>query len=120
MRPGDNEQGREATAVVLDEYGAGRLALLETTWSIGPLIDNPGTSVVKLHWRNCPAPLLGQVKLATWTMINGQKRPTYLQTRGAQARSRSGGPDRVATCLGWMRLARWLGRLRLPSVPGWM
>lgn len=40
-------------------------------WSMAPLIDNPGTALVKLHWKNCPEPLCDQVKLAAWTMLNG-------------------------------------------------
>ncbi|MEV6994558.1 integrase [Streptomyces sp. NPDC093228] len=80
----------------------------DAIWSMAPLIDNPGTNLVNLHWKNCPEPLRDQVKLAAWTMLNGQLRPTYLQTRGVQARSRSGAADMLATCLEWMRLARWL------------
>ncbi|MEU0009387.1 hypothetical protein ABZ079_35490 [Streptomyces sp. NPDC006314] len=68
----------------------------DAIWPMAPLIDNPGTRLVKLHWKNCPEPLL----------LNGQLRPTYLQTRGVQARSRSGAPEMFATCLEWMRLAR--------------
>ncbi|MGW6740696.1 hypothetical protein ACWGDX_08115 [Streptomyces sp. NPDC055025] len=85
-------------------------------WSMAPLIDNPGTGLVNLHWKNCPGPLRGQVKLAAWTMINGQLRPTYLQTRGVQARPRSGGTDQLATCLEWMRLARWLHERQITSL----
>ncbi|MEV0742968.1 integrase [Streptomyces sp. NPDC050549] len=88
----------------------------EPIWSMAPLIDNPGTGLVKLHWKNCPGPLRDQVKLAAWTMINGQLRPTYLQTRGVQARSRSGGTDMLATCHEWMRLARWLHERQITSL----
>ncbi|WP_030651368.1 MULTISPECIES: hypothetical protein [Streptomyces] len=88
----------------------------DEVWSMAPLIDNPGTGLVNLHWKNCPGPLRDQVKLAAWTMINGQLRPTYLQTRGVQARSRSGGTDMLATCLEWMRLARWLHERQITSL----
>ncbi|MFH8379105.1 hypothetical protein ACH4A7_37025 [Streptomyces cyaneofuscatus] len=88
----------------------------EAMWSMALLIDNPGTRLGKLHWKNCPEPLRDQVKLAAWTMINGQLRPTYLQVRGVQARSRSGAPDMAATCLEWMRLARWLHERQITSL----
>lgn len=88
----------------------------DAVWSMAPLIDNPGTGLVKLHWKNCPEPLRDQVKLVAWTMLNGQLRPTYLQTRGVQARSRSGAPDMLATCLEWMRLARWLHERRITNL----
>jgi len=70
----------------------------DSIWSMAPLIDNPGTNLVNLHWKNCPEPLRDQVKLAAWTMLNGQLRPTYLQTRGVQARSRSELPPLCERC----------------------
>jgi hypothetical protein len=88
----------------------------DAIWSLAPLIDNPATGLVKVHWKNCPEPLRDQVKLAAWTMINGRLRPTYLQTRGVQARSRSGGPEMLSTCLEWMRLARWLHERQITSL----
>ncbi|MDH6709060.1 hypothetical protein P3T27_005806 [Kitasatospora sp. MAA19] len=80
----------------------------DLTWSLAPLIDNPGASLTALHWKNCPEALRGQVKLAAWTMINGQLRPTLLQTRGVRARARSSASDLRETCREWLRLARWL------------
>lgn len=80
----------------------------DLVWPLGPLIDNPGASLSSLHWKNCPDPLRGQVKLATWSMINGQLRPTRLRQRGVNARARGSADEIVATGLEWMRLARWL------------
>ncbi|MFE2733278.1 integrase [Streptomyces sp. NPDC059349] len=85
-------------------------------WPLAPLIDNPGTTLVRIYWRGCPAPLLGQVKLATWTMINGRLRPTYLQGRGVRARARTSAADMGETCSEWMRLARWLHARRITSL----
>jgi hypothetical protein len=85
-------------------------------WSVAPLIDNPSTSLGKIHWRNCPEPLRDEVKLVAWTMINGQRRPTYLQTRGVQARARTSAPHMRASCWEWMRLARWLHKRHITSL----
>ncbi|WP_331732107.1 integrase [Streptomyces sp. NBC_00989] len=88
----------------------------DPVWPLAPLIDNPGTRLVKIHWKNCPASLLGEVKLAAWTMINGQLRPTYLQDRGAAARPRASAGETLVTCGEWMRLARWLHERRITSL----
>ncbi|WP_435877691.1 integrase [Streptomyces anulatus] len=85
-------------------------------WFLAPLIDSPSTGLIKIHWQGCPAPLLGQVKLATWTMINGRLRPTYLKGRGTRARARTSAADMLATCSEWMRLARWLHERRMTSL----
>ncbi|WP_329559179.1 integrase [Streptomyces uncialis] len=80
----------------------------DPVWSLAPLIDNPGTSLLKIHWKNCPEPLREQMKLATWTMINGRLRPSYLRTRGVRARARVSPPEMLETCRQWMALARQL------------
>nr|WP_237270437.1 integrase [Streptomyces caniscabiei] len=41
-------------------------------------------------------------------MINGELRPTYLQTRGISARSRRVAGSIRSACQEWVRLARWL------------
>lgn len=88
----------------------------DLVWPLAPLIDNPGTALAKIHWKRCPAPLRGQVKQATWTMINGRLRPTYLQTRGATSRARTSAGDIRDTCGEWIRLARWLQEHHITSL----
>ncbi|MGW0770277.1 integrase [Streptomyces sp. NPDC002676] len=88
----------------------------EAVWPLGPLIDNPSTRLVKIQWRRCPALLLGEMKLVTWTMINGQLRPTYLKGRGVGARARTSALDIRDTCNEWIRLARWLHKRRFTSL----
>ncbi|PJT45764.1 integrase [Streptomyces albidoflavus] len=80
----------------------------DKAWPLGPLINNPGTSLIKVHWKNCPAALTGQVKQISWTLLNGQLRPTYLKNRGTRARARGSADEMRETCGEWMRLARWL------------
>ncbi|MFH9944793.1 integrase [Streptomyces murinus] len=88
----------------------------EAVWPLAPLIDNPGTRLVKIHWKRCPAPLLGQMKLATWTMVNGRLRATHLKERGASARSRGSTLDMRDTHNEWLQLARWLHKRRISSL----
>ncbi|MGY5072348.1 integrase [Streptomyces griseus] len=85
-------------------------------WFLAPLIDNPSESLRKIYWKNCPVPLRGQVRLATWTMINGELRPTYLKTRGVAARARTSPAEMLETCREWMRLARWLHKLGITEL----
>ncbi|MGW9185987.1 integrase [Streptomyces rubiginosohelvolus] len=85
-------------------------------WPLAPLIDNPGTPLVTIRWKHCPASLRRQLKLPAWTMINGQLRPTYLKDRGVRARSRTSALDMRDTCYEWMRLARWLHERRITSL----
>ncbi|MFJ8348226.1 integrase [Streptomyces sp. NPDC094153] len=80
----------------------------ELIWSLGPLIDNPGTAIVAINWTNCPEELRGQLRPAAWTMINGQLRATYLRSRGVRARARHSPATLQENCREWMRLARWL------------
>lgn len=77
-------------------------------WSLAPLIDNPATPLARVHWTRCPEDLREQLKLAAWTMINGQLRPTHLQKRGPTARARTSATEMRGTCNEWIRLARWL------------
>lgn len=87
-------------------------------WSLAPLIDNPGSSLAAIRWKHCPEPLLGQMKLTAWTMINGRLRPTYLQSRGAGARGRGAALSMRDTFHAWMHLARWLHERRITDFAG--
>ncbi|MCA1217841.1 integrase [Streptomyces sp. 8L] len=80
----------------------------DPVWPLGPLIDNPSASLVKVHWRNCPAELTSQVKQVSWLLLNGELRPSYLTNRGIRARARGSADEMRETCGEWMRLARWL------------
>ncbi|MBY8889418.1 hypothetical protein K7472_31925 [Streptomyces sp. PTM05] len=80
----------------------------DPVWSLGPLIDNPGKTISAISWRKCPPQMRDQVKQLAWTMINGELRATYLQTRGSRARARQAAASLQDTCRQWIRLARWL------------
>ncbi|MER5641583.1 hypothetical protein ABT095_32155 [Kitasatospora sp. NPDC002227] len=80
----------------------------DEVWSLAPLIDNPATSLVSIHWKNSPAEVHDQLKMIAWATINGELRPSYLRTRAVAARSRMGAAELVMTCHEWMIMAQWL------------
>ncbi|GAA3084348.1 hypothetical protein GCM10017562_62600 [Streptomyces roseofulvus] len=90
----------------------------EPVWSLAPLVDNPASALPRIYWKNCTPSLRGQLKLTAWTMINGWLRPTYLHTRGVQAKARTSAGDLYATCTEWMKLARWLARQHVTDLAG--
>lgn len=79
-------------------------------WSMGPLTDNPGTSIHKINWRSCPATLRSEFRRIVWVLINGELRPTYVQERGFQNRARDGVISMRDNIVQWMKFARWLDR----------
>jgi hypothetical protein len=88
----------------------------DLTWSLAPLIDNPGVRLWRIRWKDCPGQLRGPLRQAAWAMINGELRPTYLRTRGHSARARSSATTVSDTCREWMRLARWLDARGITSL----
>jgi hypothetical protein len=80
----------------------------EDIWPLGPLIDTPGNKIHCLYWKNCPDDLRDELKLVTWTMLNGELRPTYVLSRSRATRTRDSAPVMRHSFLEWLRLARWL------------
>ncbi|MCC2275497.1 integrase [Streptomyces sp. ET3-23] len=82
----------------------------EDIWSLGPLTDNPGDSIHKINLRKCPAILRTEFRRIVWVLINGELRPTYIQERGFQNRTRDGVISMRDNILQWLKFSRWLGR----------
>ncbi|MFE7464728.1 integrase [Streptomyces sp. NPDC057499] len=80
----------------------------DSVWSLAPLIDNPGATLISIHWKNCPAPLRDEMKRVVWALINGERRPTFLRTKGLSARGRGAAQTMLQKYCEWFRLARWL------------
>uniref|UniRef100_A0AAU2VC39 Integrase n=1 Tax=Streptomyces sp. NBC_00003 TaxID=2903608 RepID=A0AAU2VC39_9ACTN len=85
-------------------------------WSLAPLIDSPGSSLIAVHWRNLSPQLLEELKRPTWVMINGELRPSLVETRALSARSRSAASSMRSTCQEWQRLARWMAKHGITSL----
>ncbi|MGW3935385.1 integrase [Streptomyces phaeochromogenes] len=81
----------------------------DDVWSLGPLTDQPGEVVYRIHWKSCPAPLRGELKILAWTMLNGERRPTVVQAVGGRG-TRFGVSKAYQRILMWLRWARWLHR----------
>ncbi|MFC5668446.1 integrase [Kitasatospora misakiensis] len=90
----------------------------DMVWPLGPLIDNPGTSLRALHWKHCPEPVRAQLRPIVWTMINSELRPTQIQDRGVRARTRRSAVEMHTAATEWMRLARWLDEHRAGGLAG--
>jgi hypothetical protein len=84
-------------------------------WPLAPLIDNPAQSLRVIRWKKCPASLREETRLLTWTMLNGELRPTFVKQRRTR-RSRLG-PDTIwHTVEEWLRMARWLDERGVSSL----
>jgi integrase len=80
----------------------------DPVWPLAPLSANPSASKRAIRWRHCPGVFQDEVRLAAWTMINGELRPTYLKERGARLRSRLSATRTGDAVACWMHLAAWL------------
>ncbi|MFD7641629.1 integrase [Kitasatospora sp. NPDC059795] len=78
-------------------------------WPLAPLSANPSAKTDAIHWAPCPEPLREQFRLAAWTMLNGELRPTFLRAhRGLRSRLSAQGYHQ--TVVYWLQFARWLHR----------
>jgi hypothetical protein len=87
-------------------------------WPLAPLTENPSASKLAIHWRRCPAVFQDEVRLAAWTMINGELRPAFLAERGTSLRARISIENLKDTVQQWMLLATWLGARGIRSLAG--
>ncbi|WP_405469312.1 integrase [Streptomyces anulatus] len=78
----------------------------DEVWSLGPLTDQPGASIQRIHWWNCPAPLRDELKVLGWVLINAERRPTVVHQRGRS--TRHGVIGLIKRFTEWTRFARWL------------
>ena len=93
-------------ATSLHAHLNGRYA--DPVWPLAPLTENPSASKKAIRWAPWPASLQEEMRLATWNLINGQLRPTFLQGHGPRMRTRLSLSDTYNTTTQWKQLARWL------------
>ncbi|MFF2167637.1 integrase [Streptomyces sp. NPDC058175] len=80
----------------------------QAIWPLAALSANPSGTTAALWWIRCPAAFDGELRLAAWTMINGELRPAYVRERGVRMRSRLGSDRAKSTVTDWFALAKWL------------
>ncbi|WP_193560559.1 integrase [Streptomyces alboflavus] len=86
-----------------------------SAWPLGPLVDNPSASLHVIRWSKCPVSLREEMRLVTWTMLNGELRPTFVKQRRSR-RSRIGPDATWQTVEEWMRMAHWLDKRGIRSL----
>jgi hypothetical protein len=80
----------------------------DPVWPLAALSANPSARKDAIHWHNCPTVFRDQLRLTTWTMINGELTPTFLKQRSVRLRSRLSVAGLSDTVRSWMHLATWL------------
>ena len=80
----------------------------DPTWPLAALTENPSVSKRTIYWHRCPAVFREEIRLATWNLINGQLRPTYLRDCGTRLRARISLGEIVSVVSEWFKLATWL------------
>jgi integrase len=93
----------------------------DPVWPLAPLTEHPSAPRYSIYWKNCPATMQDELRLVTWTMLNGQLRPTFMKERADRARtatmrSRLGVDGMTGTVSTWMSLARWLAARQLTTL----
>lgn len=92
-----------------DRYGA-------EVWPLTALTENPSKNSVSIHWNSCLTAFRDELRLAAWTMINGELRPSFLAERGTRLRSRLGLDKLADTIWQWINLATWLDSRGIDSL----
>ncbi|MFJ2663799.1 integrase [Nocardia fluminea] len=81
----------------------------DLVWSLGALTNNPSAHRVMIDWNRCPPGMLrDELRVAAWTMINGELRPTFIAARRSGLRSRLSCDMTRSSVQEWIRLANWL------------
>ncbi|GAA2463296.1 integrase [Streptomyces lavendulocolor] len=97
----------------------GNSVFADRVWALSPLIDTPGIPRLNINWDRCQPPFTSQLKLLTWTMINGYLPQSVLAARGPSARSRRSAPQMAGHVGEWLFLVRMLharGHRRLDAL----
>jgi hypothetical protein len=77
-------------------------------WPLIPMNANPGVTHSTIHWPTFPDPFREEIRLAAWTLINGELPAVFLRERHPTWHSRQA-PKALCQTIGtWCRLAVWL------------
>lgn len=89
----------------------------DDVWQLAPLSDNPSGKKLTIRWNRCPpGNLRDEIRLATWTMINGRLRPSFLAARGTALRGRISIDTIKQSAMAWIELAKWLAEQSISTL----
>ncbi len=89
----------------------------DPVWSLAPLTENPSAQRLAIYWEGCPSGTLREeLRVAAWTMINGQLRPTFLAARGTKRRARISAHEIIQATRRWFKLAEWLAEQNISTL----
>ncbi|MEZ0070632.1 hypothetical protein ABIA32_006685 [Streptacidiphilus sp. MAP12-20] len=80
----------------------------DPVWSLAPLIDDPSSVLYRIPWASCPDGFRDELRLITWTFLNGELPNTFVRARGRRMRTRLAASPTLATVVVWRQLALWL------------
>lgn len=90
----------------------------DLVWPLAALTGNPSATKVSIHWESWPATFRDEMRLAAWSLVNGQLRPTFTQVRATRLRGRISLNTINGTTLRWKLLAAWLEDRGIRSLAG--
>ncbi|MFE9725926.1 integrase [Streptomyces sp. NPDC005794] len=93
---------------VVDGYAGPIACYAASAWPLIPMNANPGVTHSTIHWSAFPGTFREEMRLAAWTLINGELPAVFLRERHPTWRSRQA-PKVIYQTIGtWCRLAVWL------------
>ncbi|MFF7651750.1 hypothetical protein ACFZCY_18545 [Streptomyces sp. NPDC007983] len=93
---------------IVDGYTGPIARYAAPAWPLIPMNANPGVTHSTIHWPTFPDTFREEMRLAAWTLINGELPAVFLRERHPTWRSRQA-PKALCQTIGtWCRLAVWL------------
>ncbi|MFG2582266.1 integrase [Streptomyces malaysiensis] len=94
--------------LVIDGYPGLIARYAAPAWPLIPMNANPGVTHSTIHWPTFPDTFREEMRLAAWTLINGELPAVFLRERHPTWRSRQAPKALCQTIRTWCRLAVWL------------
>lgn len=88
----------------------------DSRWPLAPLIDDPSHRLHCIDWDTHLPAFREELRLITWTFLNGELKPTFLRDRASRIRSRLSPSAAHATVRHWRDLAVWLDERGISSL----
>ncbi len=93
---------------IVDGYTGPVARYADSAWPLIPMNANPGVTHSTIHWPLFPDAFREEMRLAAWTLVNGELPSVFLRERHPTWRSRQAPKALCQTIGSWARLAVWL------------